>query len=62
MDISSMTVTPTPNTTAQAEVSVAVQRQVMDQQRAMAQQMVQSIEKSGQALPDHLGRNINVTA
>lgn len=62
MDISSVAVTSMVTNAAPTEMSVAVMRKVLDSQLAAAQQLTDTIEQSGRALPDNLGNNLNVTA
>lgn len=43
-------------------VTVSVMKKAMDIQASSAAQLISSVAQSTQALPDNLGRNINVTA
>jgi hypothetical protein len=43
-------------------VTVSVMKKAMDIQATSAAQLISSVAQSTQALPDNLGRNINVTA
>ncbi|MGQ9660556.1 MAG: YjfB family protein [Thermochromatium sp.] len=62
--LASYTYTPSSNKT-DTSASLAMLKKANEIQADMAKQMIQSVTQTppaASALPDHLGRNINVTA
>lgn len=68
MDISSVSVaavaanTSVTDNALASQMQVGVLKKVMDNEKAMAAQLVETINQSSSALPPNVGNNINVTA
>jgi antitoxin component of MazEF toxin-antitoxin module len=65
MDISAGISTSAIAATAKSNgdaVTVSVMNKALDTQAAAAAQLIESVAQLSEALPDHLGQNINVTA
>ena len=65
MDLTAGISTSAIASTAQSNgdaVTVSVLKKAMDSQASAAAQLINSVAQSSAALPDNLGKNINVTA